>query len=220
MFQGVIFDLDGTLLDSMPVWETVDQRFLRENGIEPPADISETVKTMSIYDAACLFVNRFSLPMSPQAVIDRIEAIAAEAYAHTIPLKPGVAPLLDALDRLGIPCCIATATYNSLVQSALCRLGVAARFRFVITCTDVGEGKTSPLIFERAMERLGCSDPAAVLVVEDSLHCIETAHAAGFVTAGIREETAAADWENICSICDRSFPDLDGLRHWLEGAKA
>ena len=78
--QAVIFDLDGTLLDSMGVWEQVDQRFLRENGVLPPAGISDRLKQMGIQEAAQYLVDAFSLPMTPRQVIDRIEALAAEEY--------------------------------------------------------------------------------------------------------------------------------------------
>ena len=153
--QAVIFDLDGTLLDSMHVWEQVDQRFLRENRILPPAGISDRLKTMGIREAAAFFISEFALDMTPEQVIARIENLAAEEYRLRIPLKPGVLEVLDGLDARHIPYCIATATYDSLVEAALERLGIRHRFRFVLTCSQVGSTKAKPDIYLECARRLG-----------------------------------------------------------------
>ena len=212
--QAVIFDLDGTLLDSMGVWEQVDQRFLRENGVLPPAGISDRLKQMGIQEAAQYLVDAFSLPMTPRQVIDRIEALAAEEYRLRIPLKPGVLPVLDALEQRGIPCCIATATYDSLVEAALERLGIAKRFRFVLTCSQVGSTKAKPDIYLECARRLGYA-PGEILVAEDTLHAIETANGAGFFTFGVYEPTAAADWQQIRQISGGWGMELGKLLDYL-----
>lgn len=197
--QAVIFDLDGTLLDSMHVWEQVDQRFLRENRILPPAGISDRLKTMGIREAAAFFISEFALDMTPEQVIARIENLAAEEYRLRIPLKPGVLEVLDGLDARHIPYCIATATYDSLVEAALERLGIRHRFRFVLTCSQVGSTKAKPDIYLECARRLGHAS-REILVAEDALHAIETANSAEFFTFGVYEPTAAADWQRIREI--------------------
>ncbi len=209
--DGVILDLDGTLLDSMPLWHEIDLIFLRENGIEPPENISDIVGKMSITEWAEYFVREFSMPHTPEYVIRRIEELAWEAYRDTIPLKPHVAAFLDALDETGIPYGIATATYKASAHAALQRLGIADRMQFILTGEDVPGGKTQPDIYLEAAARLG-SVPERTLVVEDALHCIQTAVRAGFVTAGVYDASVPeAEQEEIRRIAAFSVPDLAAL---------
>lgn len=196
MIKSVIFDLDGTIIDSMPVWYDVDRIFLSENGIEAPDDISDIVKKMTIEESSMYFIKRFQLRHSQEYVIKRIQDIVAFQYENVIPLKPYVNELVSFLEKSNIPFCIATSTYTELAVSALKRLGIYERFRFVLTCSEVGKGKTSPLIYFRAAELLGTS-AAETAVFEDSLHCIETAGNAGFFTAAVYDDSSADDWQKI-----------------------
>lgn len=199
--RGVILDLDGTLLDSMPLWHEIDLQFLTENGIEPPKNISDIVSKMSITEWAEYFIREFSMPFTPEYVIRRIEEMAETAYRETIPLKPHVTEFLDALDASGILYGIATATYRSSAWAALKRLGLADRMQFVLTGEDVSEGKTSPEIYLLAAQKLG-STPQETLVIEDALHCIRTASAADFLTAGVYDAAVKeTEWEEMQNLC-------------------
>jgi HAD superfamily hydrolase (TIGR01509 family) len=199
MLKSVIFDLDGTILDSMPVWHQADRIFLSENGIDAPADISETVKKLSIEEASAYFIQRFNLKHSHQYIINRIEQIVKEEYEFHIPLKPYTNEFLNFLDNAGIPYCIATSTYLSLAYSALNRLEIYDRFKFILTCSEIGEGKTSPLIYQKSAEMLGTL-PHETAVFEDSLHCIETAANAGFYTVGVYDASSDMDSDKIKSL--------------------
>ncbi len=210
IYKGVIFDLDGTILDSMEVWERVDEIFLAENGIVNHSNISDIVKKMSIEESAQFFIDEFKLLHTNDYVIKRIEEIVCEQYAKNIELKPYAEQFLDWLDEKNIPYCVATATYKTLAESALKRLGVIDRFKFVLTCSDVGEGKTSPKVYLCATEKLGLL-PSETAVFEDALHCMETAKKAGFYVMGMYDKISADDWNDITKICDRtvmSFKEL------------
>lgn len=172
--------------------------------------MSDVVKAMEVREAAEYFVSQFSLSISADAVIDRIEALAAAQYRDTLPLKDGATELLEAVSAAGLPSCIATATYNSLVDSALTRLQIRRHFRFVITCEDVGAGKTKPDIFLQAAKRLGFA-PHELLVIEDSLHCAQTAKAAGFPVCAVRDAYASGDWNALCKLCDMAVRSLREL---------
>lgn len=217
-FKGVIFDLDGTLLDSMKVWENVDRMFLEENGINPPSGISDTVKKMTIDKSAEYFKTRFSLEHSCEYIINRIEELAAWQYNNSIPLKDGAYETVTTLKSLGIRMCVATATYNSIVNSALKRLGIYDDFEFVMTCSDIGKGKDEPDIFLKAAEKLNC-DINEVMVAEDSLHCIETAKSAGFFTVGVYDSTSDCDWQEICRLSDRAVMNIKEMTDIIKGEK-
>lgn len=144
--KGIIFDLDGTLLDSMKCWENVDKQFLHENGVEPPEGVSDIVKKMTIYDSAMYFKTQFSLKQSCEEIIDRIEEMVREQYFNSIPLKSGAYELVHNLKNYGYRICVATATYNSLADAALKRLGIYECLDFVLTCSDVGSGDRKSVV--------------------------------------------------------------------------
>lgn len=215
MIKGIIFDLDGTLIDSMQVWYDVDRRFLGENGVsEPPEDISDRVKKMTIDQSSELFIREFGLKCSKEYVIQRIEELVRLEYEENIPLKPGVEELLDVLDSRGIPCGVATVTYCSLAEAVLRRCGIRDRFRFLLTDRDFPEGKNSPDIYMKAAELLG-TRPEETLVTEDSLHCVETAKNAGFITAAVYDRAAEADRTALEQLADCYIMTLDEVKNLL-----
>lgn len=214
-FKGIIFDLDGTLLDSMECWENVDRCFLRENGIEPPKDISDIVKKMTINESAMYFKTRFSLKQSCEEIKDRVEEMVRERYFYTIPLKNGAYEAVVRLKEAGLRLCVATATYNKLAYAALERLDIMKYLDFVLTCSDVGYGKDSPEIFFKAAEMLDCS-AHETLVVEDSLHSIETAENAGFRTIAVYDKVSRCEWNEICRKAWKSVNEISGIIKILE----
>ncbi|WP_295085867.1 HAD family phosphatase [Ruminococcus sp.] len=211
MIKGIIFDLDGTLLDSMTVWSSIDREFLIENGIvDPPADVSDVVKKMTVDESSQYFIDRFGLNCTKEYVIQRIEDMVRERYEKQIPLKPNVTELLDALDDRQIPYGIATATYKKLAEAALKRCRVFERFQFLFTDVEYPAGKNFPDIFIGGAEYLG-AEPKDVLVVEDSLHCIETAKTAGFTVCGVYDSVAEADRSRIIELSDYYVNTIDEI---------
>ncbi|MDE6502222.1 MAG: HAD family phosphatase [Ruminococcus sp.] len=211
MIKGIIFDLDGTLIDSMNVWYDTDRAFLKENGVEnPPEDISDRVKKLTIDKASELFIQEFGLECTVEYVINRIEEIVRYEYFHNIPLKSGVAETLDFLDGINIPYGVATVTYRSLAEASLKRLGIYGRMKFLITSAEFPQGKKNPDMYLKCAEIMGLL-PENVLVVEDSLHCIETAVKAGFMTAGVCDVLSVGDRAEIQKISDYYFDTLDKL---------
>ena len=215
MIKGVIFDLDGTLIDSMTVWSDIDRRFLMENGVEDPLpDVSERVRKMTVDESAQYFIDEFGLRLNKYYIIRRIEELVRMQYEEVIPLKPGVTDLLDCLDSKGIPYGVATVTYKTLAEAVLRRCGIKDRFRFILTDKEYPLGKNYPDIFLGGAERLGTA-PAETLVIEDSLHCIETAAKAGFITAAVYDKVSEPDREVIKLVADYYMWSLDGIKYIL-----
>ena len=196
--QGVIFDLDGTLLDSTGMWRQVDGRLMAHYGKEVPPDLSETVQRMSIEEFSQFFVEEFDLPVTPEQIAQQVADMVAEEYREKLQLKPHVPEILDWLDQQDIPYGVATATYGELAEAALRRLHVWERLRFLLTEQDAGTPKTQPKIFQLAAQKLHLGR-RQIAVVEDSLHALEGAKNGGFFTIGIADPENAPVWKEICA---------------------
>ncbi len=209
--KGIIFDLDGTLIDSMGIWYDTDRKFLKEHGVNnPPEDISERVKKLTVDKSAELFIKEFSLDCTVEYIIERIEEIVRNEYMFNIPLKSGVAETLEFLDTKKIPYGVATVTYKNLAESVLKRLKIYDCMKFLMTSAEFPKGKKSPDIYLKCAEIMKLPSEN-ILVIEDSLHCIETAKNAGFITAGVYDKLSEKDIEKISSISDYYFYTLSEL---------
>lgn len=185
--DAVIFDLDGTLLDSLWAWEHSGSNFVRSEGFEPPEDLDEKLVKLSLMDGAKLIKEMYDLPYTLEEILHRTLLPIKNRYLYEVQPMPGVPALLARLKAQGIKMAVATASYKDFAEASLKRLGLADYFEFIITCDEVGVGKTSPKVYEVAAARLGTSK-ARTLVAEDALHALQTAKKAGFKTAGIEEK--------------------------------
>ena len=136
--KAAIFDLDGTLTDSMYVWDRLPEELVRQFGGIPAPDLSHTLRAMSSPQAIDYLIRTYHLPATPQQLTQAMEAIADREYRENVPLKPGVCPLLERLHQLGIPCCVATASQVHQARQALERLGVWSFFSFALSATQYG----------------------------------------------------------------------------------
>ena len=123
-FEGAIFDLDGTLTDSMYIWNEAPKALVRQFGGQPPEDLAEDIKEMGRREASEYMVARFSLPCTPEQVMDGVNDLVTDEYRDRVPMKPGADVLLDRLAVLGVPCGIATASEAFQARDAMVRLGL------------------------------------------------------------------------------------------------
>jgi len=205
-----LFDLDGTLLDSMHVWANIGDGILKAYDIIPPEDLQEILTPMSIKQSAEFLKENFPLPLSVTQIVDEINKLAEENYRVKIKLKPYVREYLEKLKLRKVKMGIATANDVSTTRAVLSRLGVLDYFAFILTCADVDCSKESPRIYQLAAERFGC-DPAEVVVFEDALHCIRSAKDAGFFVVGVKDKSAERYQDEIKSLCDlyiESFAEM------------
>lgn len=203
-----IFDMDGTLVDSMVYWKRLAGEFLEQKGVRHiPPDILEQIKPMTIREAMSLFLQTFGLEGSPDSLSAEANALMERHYREDVPLKPGVKEYLAALDRAGVQMCVASATAEPLMRDCLGRLGVLERFRFLLSCEAVGAGKDRPDVYLAAAERLGGS-PGETAVYEDALYAAGTARRAGFYVIGVYDESAGANWPQLKALADETIFDL------------
>ena len=182
--RGAIFDVDGTLLDSMFIWDTIGETYLRSIGYQPKENLNETFKNMSLHQAARYYQTEYGVTLSIDEIMDGVNAMLERYYRFEVPLKPGVAELLERLRQDGVRLCIATATDRHLVEAALDRCGVLSCFGEIFTCNEVGHGKDEPDIFETALRFLG-TRREETLVFDDALYAVRTAKEAGFPVAAV-----------------------------------
>ena len=204
---AAIFDLDGTLLDSTDVWAGVDSEFLRRRGFAVPADYAATVSALGFYEAAVYTIARFSLPDTPQALIDEWNRLAVQAYGTTVPLKPYAKEYLRRLRAGGCRLALATGASPALYEAALRRHGLWTWFDVICSVEDVARGKEFPDIFLHAAAQLGVS-PGECLVFEDILPAIRAAKQAGMRVYGVYDKASAASWDAIKRYADGTLYDF------------
>lgn len=208
--RGAIFDVDGTLLDSMPIWMDAGARYLTALGLVPEERLGDKLFSMTMAEGADYLNHAYGLHKEPSRIIDEINAIVEEFYFGEAPLKPGAMELLERMRAAGIKMSVATSTDRHLIEGAFRRLGILEYFSGIFTCSQVGAGKDKPLIFETAARAMG-TKPEETWVLEDALHAVATAKKAGFFTAGIYDEASGAKQEELRRKADlygRSLQDI------------
>ena len=200
--SGAVFDMDGTILDSMGFWSDAGANFLKIRGIIPPSDLLEVLTPLSLAQTVVYLKKQFHLPESEEAIADEFNQMVERRYLNEFPAKRDALPFLEKLQSLVIPMCVATATDRYLAEAALKRLDMFQYFRFILTCTEVGHNKNEPVIFEKACSGLQVPKER-VIIFEDSLHAIQTAKNAGFYTVAIQEDSVSADEPKIKQLADQ-----------------
>ena len=205
--QGAIFDLDGTLLDSMWVWAEIDRRFLSKRGFAVPPDYLAAVNGLDFIQAARYTVDRFGLDETPETLVAEWSETARAAYAQEIGLKPFAADYLRALHSRGVKLGIATSAAPELYVPALTRGGVFDLFSAATLTKEVSRGKAFPDIYIETAARLNLS-PAECAVFEDISIGVRSAKAGGFLAVGVFDRYADADTPRYADIYIDSFAAL------------
>ncbi len=208
MLTGAIFDFDGTLLDSMFIWDTIGEDYLRTLGKEPHEDLKETFMTLTLEEAAEYYREHYKVTLSVTEIVDSINAMVEGIYRTKVTLKPGVMAYLRLLKESGVKMCVATVTDRYLVEDTLERLGILHYFSEIFTCAEVGYGKDKPIIYQKALEHLGTAKEET-FVFEDSLFALETAKTDGFPTVGVYDmhESRQEEMKRLADCYVRSFEE-------------
>lgn len=198
MIKCAIFDFDGTLFDTMEVWDSAGEILLTSLNRKAKPDLTDVIKTMSLYQSAKYLKKEYCLDLSIEEIMNSVNKIIEDFYFNEALPKKGVVKFLEELKRQGIHICIATATDRYLIEAALKRCEMENYFEKIFTCTEVGHCKDEPIIYEVSAEHFGAEKDESI-VFEDAFHAIETAKKAGFIVAGVfdKSETNQSQIRNM-----------------------
>ena len=219
-FSAAIFDLDGTLLDSMWVWQEVDRDFFGQLGMPEPEDYARSIQGMSFRETAAYTVRRFGLSRTVEEVMADWMRMTAEAYARRVNLKRGALAYLRGLKRAGVKLAVATANREELFGPTLRRCGAWELFDAVCTSAQVGDaGKADGALFRLAAQRLGV-DPSDCAVFEDTLEGLRGARAAGMRAWAVRDAGNGHHADRIAALSQGvidDFTEMDRFHGLPEG---
>ncbi|MDD6572270.1 MAG: HAD family phosphatase [Thermoflexaceae bacterium] len=188
--EAVLFDLDGTLIDSMWIWREIDIAFLGERNIPMPQDLQKIIEGKSFHETAVYFKETFQLPESLEEIKDIWNRMAFDRYAHGMQLKSGADKFLKKLCDAGIRMGIATSNSRHLTECCLTDIGILKYFETIVTGCDVVNGKPQPDIYLKAADNLKIL-PDKCLVFEDVPMGILAGKHAGMRTCAVYDSFSA-----------------------------
>lgn len=211
MIKAVVFDMDGTLLDSMHVWDHVGETYLAGLGIQAEEYLCDRLAAMSLTQGAQYMKETYDLDVCVEDIMKGIEDIVLYEYQEHLQLKEGVKDCLWRCKKRGLKLCVLSASSEEMVTSALRRCGILDDFLFIMTCERAGCAKDDLKIYEMALKRLDVHHEECVFV-DDALYAISCMKQAGLMVYAVYDEANKNDWERICDTADQSFMSLSEWR--------
>jgi len=182
---GAIFDMDGTLIDSLGFWDILWEEFSRRYGqFRPDPEADRTIRTIPMKEAMYYLHDRFGLGPDGETLYQTANGMLGSFYERQVELKPGVMEFLTRCRDEGVKMCVASASDRKLVRMAMVHCGIEEFFSMLFSCSDIGKGKEEPDVFLLAREHLG-TPLEETWVFEDSFVALQSAHRAGFPTVGV-----------------------------------
>lgn len=221
-YRALLFDLDGTLIDSMWIWPAIDRDYLGRFGYQVPEDLQPAIEGMGFTETARYFQQRFHIMDPLEDMMAEWNRMAFDFYSGQVKLKPGARELLCVAKEEGCKLGIATSNSRELAEAALAHLGILDCFDVVLTSCDVHAGKPAPDVYLEAARRVEVS-PENCVVFEDVPMGILAGKNAGMMTVAVYDESTASVWEEKQRLADRAIFDFreilsDGVSHWVAGA--
>ena len=194
--KAAIFDMDGTILDSMGIWENLMGDYLVEKGYAPKDDLKAKVRDLCLFQSAELVKDEYGIDEDSSKIIDELNKKIENYYFYDVVAKDGAKEFLQMLEDKDIKMCVATATDRYLAEAALKRTGLFKFFKNIFVCADMGFGKERPDIYYKAAEFMG-ENVDDTIVFEDAAYAVKTAVKAGFTVFGIEDKYAQSQREEI-----------------------
>ena len=208
--KAVIFDMDGTLIDSMYVWNEIDEEFLRRHKLEEPPEMKREIEGMRFIETAIYFKERFQLEAPIEEIMAEWHTSAIEKYCTEVQCKPGVVSFLRYLKEAGYKLGVATSSSSELVTPCFEQLGLNPFFDVVVTGADVTHGKPDPEIYLMAAELLQVF-PNRCLIFEDVVQGIQSGISAGMKTCAVYDTFSVSSDEEKRKLADYYIPSFTDL---------
>ena len=208
--EAVLFDLDGTLVESMSMWGDIDVDYLKKFHLPVPKALQQAIEGLSMYQTAVYFKENFAIKDSLEKIMDDWNRMAYEKYTTDIPLKSGVRAFLDKLKWKKIPCGIATSNSRILTEAILKSHQVEDYFSAMVTGDEIINGKPDPEVYLEAAKKLG-ANPERCLVFEDIPFGIIAGKRAGMTVCAVEDEYSMKDREEKIRLADfyiKSYEEL------------
>jgi len=209
--KGLIFDMDGTLLDSMYYWRRWGDMFCEHFGFPKWEALNEIIQDLPLRQIRDRVNEHFGLSYTEEDFEEVLYAVMRPLYRSRVRPKPGILAFLQAAKAKGLQLCVATATRLDAAMIGLEACGLAPYLDFVLTVPQVGRGKEFPDIYQACVRRMGLRQEETV-VFEDAGYCVDTLKRAGFSVVGVEDAyTPPAEWAHIAALCDRTVGDYRAL---------
>lgn len=199
MNKGILFDVDGTLLDSMKIWEELPNRYLNSIGISSDPDLASIVYPMTLEESSSYLKKRYQIKSSSKHIQESILSLLQTFYEEEVELKEGVLFYLQEFKKAQIPMGIVSIGKTDLIEVAFKRLGIDTFFDFILTCDMYQTNKKESLIYEIGKEKLKCD---TVYVFEDVLQAIQSAKRANCRTVAIEDDSNKQDQAELKKFAD------------------
>lgn len=186
-----IFDVDGTILDSMEVWNTLASQYVQSLGMVPEKNLDEIVSDMSLEQSATYLKDHYKINKQEERIISEVLNFISDFYEYEVNLMPGFKEFISHYDSINV---IGTSCDEELVKIALNRLAVLNYFEDIITCSKVNKSKNNP-DFYLACAQVLKQRPEDIVVFEDADYCIDVARKVGFKVIKIK------DWRDLNEKC-------------------
>lgn len=201
MIKGAIFDVDGVILDSMPVWRHCGLRYLKEIGVEADLGLGLRLFNLTIHEGADYLKEEYNLSQSHDEIVRGMMAQVENFYFNEATPKEGALELLEKFHKAGIRMSVATSTSKYCIDKAFEKLGIADYFDVILSCTEFGKSKEHPDIFFEAVSVMKTPIESTWLF-EDGLYSMKTAKKEGFRIAGVYDQVSHEDQDEIRAISD------------------
>lgn len=199
MNKGIMFDVDGTILDSMKIWMEAGKIYLDQFGIEEKENIAEILFNLTMSEGAKYIKETYKIDKTIQEIIDGMNSIVYEFYEKEAMPKDGVLEFIGYLYDNKIPMTVVTSTDRPMIEAAFKRLDLEKYFKKIFTSSEVGKGKDNPLIFEKAIEKMN-SNKEGTWLIDDAFYSLNTAYNNGINTVGIYDDSSKLHQEKVKSV--------------------